>query len=90
VRDIPLSPRHRTWSVLQTIDDSLAELSDWPIMMVWGMKDWCFRPECLHRFQQHWPAAEVHEISDAGHYVVEDAHEAVAHFVTQFLNRTQS
>jgi haloalkane dehalogenase len=86
VQDIPLTPRHRTWSVLDRIEAGLAELASWPIMLVWGMQDWCFRPECLRRFQQHWPKAVVHELHAAGHYVVEDAPAEVAQLVEQFLS----
>jgi len=85
VKDIPLSPKHRTWPVLANIESQLSSVADWPIMLMWGMKDWCFRPECLRRLQQHWPAAVVHEISDAGHYVVEDAAAAVENRVVDFL-----
>ena len=88
VRDIPLSPKHKTWAVLDGIERSLAELSDWPIQLIWGMKDWCFRPECLRRFQSHWPNADAIEIADAGHYVVEDAVEQVCDSVAKFLRRT--
>jgi haloalkane dehalogenase len=58
--------------------------------MMWGMKDWCFRPECLRRLQKAWPEAEVHEIDDAGHYVIEDAPEQVASSVAEFLERTDA
>lgn len=87
VKDIPLSKSHRTWSVLDTIESRLKELSDWPIMMAWGMKDWCFRPECLDRFNSHWPNAEIHKIADAGHYVIEDAADFVHEKVEDFLGR---
>lgn len=90
VKDIPLSPRHRTWAELEQIESGLASLSDLPIMLMWGMKDWCFRPECLQRFRQHWPEATVHEIAGAGHYVVEDASEEVERRVTQFLGQQES
>ena len=87
VKDIPLSPRHRTWNILQRMEDGLADLSSWPIMLMWGMKDWCFRPECLARFQKHWPDAIVHEFSDAGHYVIEDAADEVEKCLKEFLFR---
>ena len=89
VKDIPLSKSHRTWAVLDTIESRLGELADWPIMMAWGMKDWCFRPECLDRFNGHWPNAEVHKIADAGHYVIEDAAEFVQQKVEDFLGRNE-
>ena len=87
VKDIPLNQRHPTWSVLENIESRLQEVADWPIMMVWGMKDWCFRPECLERLQQHWPSAEVHKMAEAGHYVIEDEAEQVQQLVEDFLAR---
>ena len=48
------------------------------------MRDWCFRPDCLERFEQAWPQAEVHRLADVGHWVVEDApDEAARRFVEQ-------
>ncbi len=90
VKDIPLSRSHPTWAVLERIESGLASVADWPIMMAWGMKDWCFRPECLERLSQHWPNAEVHKIADAGHYVIEDAAEEVEQKVQEFLRRHES
>jgi pimeloyl-ACP methyl ester carboxylesterase len=90
VKDIPASRRHRTWAVLDEIDNALPQISDWPILLTWGMKDWCFRPECLRRFQSHWPHADVREIESAGHYVVEDAADEVEQAVGDFLLRTAS
>lgn len=90
VKDIPLSRRHPTWEVLEQIESGLDGVADWPILLMWGMKDWCFRPDCLERLNIHWPNAEVHRIADAGHYVVEDAAEQVEQTVSQFLNRYQS
>ena len=51
------------------------------------MRDWCFGPEFLERFREFFPAAEVHRLADAGHYVVEDAHERIAPLIEAFLNR---
>lgn len=87
VKDIPLKKSHPTWDVLANIESKLQAVSQMPIMMVWGMKDWCFRPECLERLQGHWPNAEVHKMADAGHYVIEDEAERVQQFVEEFLTR---
>jgi haloalkane dehalogenase len=87
VKDIPFSPRHPTWQTLERIEDGLAALADLPIQLIWGMRDWCFRPECLVRFTKHWPGAEVHRLDDCGHYVVEDAHERIVPLVRAFLER---
>ncbi|MFN5916031.1 MAG: alpha/beta fold hydrolase, partial [Planctomycetota bacterium] len=56
-----------------------------PIHLVWGMKDWCFRPECLRRFETLWPLAHSHELVDVGHYVMEEAPEEVAKVLGQLL-----
>ena len=87
VEDIPLAQNHRTWQVLTDIENGLQSLKSLPINLIWGMKDWCFRPECLDRFVSHWPNAEVHKITDAGHYVVEDAVKQVCDLTDQFVRQ---
>ncbi len=77
VDDIPMSASHPTYSLLASLEQRLSTLAHLPIRLIWGMQDWCFRPECLRRFQQSWPHAETLEIEDAGHYVIEDATEEV-------------
>jgi hypothetical protein len=76
-----MSKRHPTWQVLEQIEAGLPSLASRPIQLIWAMKDWCFRPECLDRFVTHWPQAEVHRLEDCGHYVVEDAHERIVPLV---------
>jgi haloalkane dehalogenase len=90
VRDIPMSRRHPTFAALQTLEARLRDLKRFPALLVWGMQDWCFRPECLRRFQQAWPAAETLEISDAGHYVMEDAPEETLERIANFLGDRQA
>jgi haloalkane dehalogenase len=87
VRDIPFTRRHPTWRVLERIEEGLPSLADRPIQLIWGMRDWCFRPICLERFVRHWPGAEVHRLEDCGHWVVEDAHERIVPLVREFLQR---
>ncbi len=87
VRDIPFSPRHPTWQLLEQVEHDLPSLTALPILLVWGMRDWCFRPECLDRFLTHWPHAEVLRLSDCGHYVIEDAPERILPAMSDFLTR---
>ncbi len=87
VHDIPASPLHPTWQTLAQIERSLPQLADWPCLLIWGMRDWCFRPDCLERLQRSLPAAEVHRLADASHYVVEDAHEEIVPILERFLAR---
>jgi haloalkane dehalogenase len=85
VRDIPRGPRHPTWKTLAEIERGLPTLADRPALLVWGMRDWCFRPDCLERFHAAWPRAEVHRLKDVGHWVVEDAAEESLAIVERFL-----
>jgi triphosphoribosyl-dephospho-CoA synthase len=90
VADIPASPRHPTWSALESIEARLGELADLPILLVWGMRDWCFPPACLEKFLEFWPHAEVHRLEDVGHWVVEDAPQEARTFVERFLEATDA
>ena len=78
-RAIPRGKRSSKWNA------HLAALSDRPCQLIWGMRDWCFRPACLERLLRIFPAAEVHRLADASHYVVEDAHEQIVPRMERFL-----
>ncbi|MGY8766931.1 MAG: alpha/beta fold hydrolase [Pirellulales bacterium] len=86
VADIPLTKNHPTYKVLDDIENNLKTLADKPIQLIWGAKDWCFRLECMDRFQTHWPKAKSHVFEDAGHYVIEDAHERIVPLLEELLD----
>ena len=88
VKDIPLSARHPTWKTLQQIEEGLPGLYHLPIQLIWGMKDWCFTPECLDKSCEHWPHAEVQKLENVGHWVVEDAPEVAESLFGVWLTRT--
>jgi len=90
VKDIPSGPRHPTWKSLADIERQLPSLADRPALLVWGMRDWCFRPDCLERFVRAWPEAEAHHLADVGHWVLEDAPEEAVPLVERFLAATDS
>ncbi len=85
VKDIPGSSRHPTWQTLAELERGLGQLADRPVQLIWGMRDWCFRPSCLERFLEIFPGAEAHRLGDASHYVVEDAYERVIAHMSPFL-----
>lgn len=87
VQDIPMNPRHPSYATLAELERRLPELAVKPFLLVWGMRDWCFTPAFLERFVQYYPRAEVHRLEDAGHYVVEDAHERIVPLLEDFLSR---
>jgi haloalkane dehalogenase len=85
VRDIPTRPSHPTWPVVDAIDRELANLRRHPMQILWGGKDWCFNDHFLAGWLRRFPEAQAHRFDDAGHYVLEDAHEAIVPRVAQFL-----
>lgn len=84
VRDIPVRTSQPTWQLLEQIERGLAGLKQ-EKLLVWGMRDWCFRPVCLERFLRHWPDAGVLRLPEAGHYVMLDAGEAVVEAIRRFV-----
>lgn len=73
VQDIPTRKSQATWQLLSNIEQSLDLFSNRPTRIVWGMRDWCFRAECLQRLEQLFPQAKTRRLDDVGHYVMEEA-----------------
>jgi len=89
IRDIPFSPSHVSYPVLDRIDTGLERLKDHPMLIVWGGKDFVFNVKnFLSVWKQRFPQADVCLLEDAGHYVVEDAHERMLPRMLEFLQRS--
>ncbi len=87
VKDIPLSVAMPSWRCLADIEAALPEvLADTPLLVQWGMKDWCFTPFFLNLWKQAFPLAEVDEYQ-AGHYLLEDAGDRIIPKIRAFLER---
>lgn len=86
VADVPMRPSHPSYHALCRVEEGLARLRRLPVCLIWGMRDWCFTPYFLDRFLEFFPAAEVHRLEDAGHYVMEDAPERVVELVGRFAD----
>jgi haloalkane dehalogenase len=89
VQDIPLTSSHPTWDTLATIQKSLHLLADKPMLLCWGGQDFCFNDSYLAVWKRYFPQAAVQCFDDAGHYVLEDAHDRVVPLVRSFLTRRQ-
>ena len=61
--------------------------ADLPAMICWGMRDFVLDPSYLERWIRFWPHAEVHRLSDCGHYVLEDANAEIGLLVEEFLDK---
>lgn len=85
VQDIPMSPDIASYGVVEEIESHLGYFRDMPMMIIWGMKDFCFNEYFLERWKKIFPQAEVREVPQAGHYVVEDADEEIIPWMIEFL-----
>jgi len=87
VHDIPMSPKHPSRARLDRIAGRLERLVERPMLLVWGGRDFCFDDSFFEEWKRRFPKAESHYLPDAGHYVLEDAHERIGPWVWDFLGR---
>ncbi len=85
VQDIPLQKGDRAWATVRDTADSLHRLTDLPMLLCWGMRDFVFDEEFLDEWTARFPAAEVHRFPDCGHYVLEDASREIVPLVRGFI-----
>jgi len=90
VQDIPLEERHRSRQTLEDIETNLYLFREHPMLIIWGARDFCFTVrDFLTEWQDRFPLAQTLIIDDAGHYVVEDAHDRIIPWTLEFLAQTQ-
>ena len=90
VRQIPLSPRHPTWRLLQ---ETGAELDGWtvPTQLIWGMRDPVFVPWFLEEFERRLPNhAPSLKLDDASHFLQEDSPGPIAAACRAFMRQAGS
>lgn len=85
VNDIPFRRDHPTYADLLRIEEGLVRLRSIPMQIIWGLRDPCFHKEILSQIVRHFPEAEVLEIADASHLVLEDAPELAGSTIETFL-----
>lgn len=73
VADIPMEQNHPTRPVLAAVEAALPTLRGKPMLLLWGLRDFCFDETFLAGFIQRFPEARQRLFPDAGHYVLEDA-----------------
>jgi cis-3-alkyl-4-acyloxetan-2-one decarboxylase len=83
-RDIPLTEADPSAETIGAIQERLSEL-DVPLLLVWGMRDPVFRPVFVDQWRELFPHAELVEIHDASHYLVEDRPDLVSEAIESFL-----
>lgn len=85
VEDIPLAPGDRSWPIVHEVSEKLEQFRKVPMLICWGRKDFVFDDAFLAEWRKRLPEAEVNVFEDAGHYVLEDAHEEIGKLMRQFF-----
>ena len=86
VQDIPMSARHPGHRLLSNIGEDIRMFQRHPLLLIWGAKDYVFNDRFFEEWRQRFPTARYHYIDDAGHFVVEDAHERIVPWIEGFLH----
>lgn len=85
IQDIPLRKQDKNYQLVSDIDNSLQQFQAVPTIICWGLKDFVFDSHFLDLWKVKMPHAEIHEFSDCGHYILEDASEQVISLVETFM-----
>ena len=88
VEDIPMHSSHQSWSTLVEVERSLEKLTDHPMLVCWGGRDFCFNESFFREWRHRFPKAEAHWFADAGHYLLEDAFTEILPLVERFSGVT--
>ncbi len=88
VQDIPTGARHPGYPLLVEIGEGLQRFADHPMLICWGAKDFVFDDWFYGEWKRRFPRAVTHYFVDAGHYVLEDAHERILPHLREFLGES--
>lgn len=89
VQDIPLGPGDPGFDILLNTAEHLSELRRLPCLIAWGGKDFVFDQPFLRKWQEYFPAAELHRLADCGHYVLEDGGPPLIETIRKFIEITE-
>ncbi len=87
VDDIPFDTSHPTYSQMVEIAAGLPKVAKKPVKIIWGLRDPCFHREMLSKVAAHFPQAELLEIGDASHLVLDDAPQVAIPAIKEFLSK---
>ncbi|MBL8858166.1 MAG: alpha/beta fold hydrolase [Planctomycetes bacterium] len=87
IADIPLSSKHRSWAELKATEEALEQFRTLPVALCWGERDWCFTPAFRTEWERRFPHAVVTRCKQAGHFVFEEAPDAVESALRDLMAR---
>ncbi|HEY0839108.1 MAG TPA: alpha/beta fold hydrolase [Vulgatibacter sp.] len=87
VDDIPLQRGDRSFPIVDEVSRNLDRITDRPVFIGWGARDFVFDDAFLDEWRRRVPRAEIHRFADAGHFVLEDARDELLPLLRSFLAR---
>ncbi|OQY21543.1 MAG: alpha/beta hydrolase [Desulfobacteraceae bacterium 4572_35.2] len=88
VQDIPLAPSDTAYAEVSRVESKLNTLTEKPMLICWGGKDFVFDRHFLKQWKQNFPNADVHTWRNGGHYILEDASDEVIPMVCDFIRQS--
>jgi haloalkane dehalogenase len=85
VRDIPTGRGHPSDQALFEIESRLPTLRSKSVQIIWGGADFCFNRHYFDRWTKLLPAAKHEYISEAGHYLLEDATDSCTSLISRHI-----
>ena len=73
VQDIPRGLGAPNDMALAQIEDALPLLHEREVKIIWGGQDFCFNRHYFERWKGLLPSADADYLTEAGHYLLEDA-----------------
>ena len=85
VQDIPKGLGAPNDIALARIESALPLLRERPVRIIWGGQDFCFNRHYFERWKGLLPNADAEYLTEAGHYLLEDAQSAVVRGIEQHI-----
>lgn len=85
VQDIPLTKKDKSYNIVKKVDDNLHKLENFPLLFLWGLKDFIFDVNFLNEWKKRFPDAQYYIFENSGHYIFEDKPHETALKIKNFL-----
>jgi haloalkane dehalogenase len=86
VQDIPLNQNDESYDIVKNVDENLYKIKNFPILFLWGLKDFVFDKDVLKEWQKRIPDAQYHIFKNSGHYLFEDKPDETMLLIEKFIN----
>lgn len=83
IQDISRGPADPSYEVLLEVEHGLWMFRENPVCIIWGMKDWYYKPTFLERWRLYYPQAKIMHVQNAGHFLLEDTGSEIISFISK-------